>query len=339
MPRVLRLRHDLPNPENGFSPYQLVFGRERPLGGLPQSIPRANPDAEEFLEGIKAIDDFALEILRKELQKQEREVNKRRPFTLGMDFKVGDWVFMQRPTAYAGPKMQTSWLGPYQIESRVGEHSFRLKVAPHTQQEVHVDQLKSCFSIPNFGRNYPLVYRKGEPLVSTPESCIKMVLRASITEEDVQFLVEWTEVAGGGRGWISAQQMGPAWSEAFKLVAVTPDSREGMERIHPSGCIHKGIKIQQDPGGGDTALTYLSVSSILSVLGLGAALFVLFLRRRRWEAEAYKQEEEPHEQSEPSTPKRARKEHNPNTPPENKDINKLMEEIRKRQREEGPPSP
>ena len=69
LPRVLRLRHDLPNPENGFSPYQLVFGRERPLGGLPQSIPRANPDAEEFLDGIKAIDDVALEILRKELQK------------------------------------------------------------------------------------------------------------------------------------------------------------------------------------------------------------------------------------------------------------------------------
>ena len=88
--------------------------------------------------------------------------------------------------------------------------------------QVHVDQLKSCFSIPNFGRNYPLVYRKGEPLVSTPESCIKKVLRASITEEDVQFLVEWTEVAGGGKGWISPQRMGPAWSEAFKLVAVTP---------------------------------------------------------------------------------------------------------------------
>ena len=64
LPRALRLRHDLPNPEIGLSPYQLLFGRELPLGGLPYSIPRANPDAEEFLDGVQKIDEFVLGILR-----------------------------------------------------------------------------------------------------------------------------------------------------------------------------------------------------------------------------------------------------------------------------------
>ena len=53
LPRVLRLRHDLPDPHTGFSPYNLVFGRERPLGGLPYTAVRASPDAEEFLDGVE----------------------------------------------------------------------------------------------------------------------------------------------------------------------------------------------------------------------------------------------------------------------------------------------
>ena len=106
LPRALRLRHDLPNPETGLSPYQLLFGRERPLGSLPYSIPRANPDAEEFLDGIKKIDEFVLGVLHKNLQDEEAKINRSRP--LRDNFKVNDWVWVQKPTAFVGPKMQTS---------------------------------------------------------------------------------------------------------------------------------------------------------------------------------------------------------------------------------------
>ena len=56
LPRVLRLRHDLPDPMLGLSPYQLTFGRERPFGGLPYSLPRMHPDADEILDAVSLLD-------------------------------------------------------------------------------------------------------------------------------------------------------------------------------------------------------------------------------------------------------------------------------------------
>ena len=118
LPRVLRLKHDLPDPETDLSPYHLLFGRERPLVGLPFSLPRAHPDAEEFFDGIQKVDEFARQALLASLKAQEMVVNRKRPSW--SDIKEGDWVFMQRPTAFAGPKMQTSWMGPYKVATQTG---------------------------------------------------------------------------------------------------------------------------------------------------------------------------------------------------------------------------
>ena len=63
------------------------------------------------------------------------------------------------------------------------------------------------------------VYRRGEPLLSTPEVKIKKVLETRISDDGLEFLVEWNEVAGGGQNWISAQQLGPAWHQALNLLA------------------------------------------------------------------------------------------------------------------------
>ena len=145
LPRVLRLRHDLPDPHTGFSPYNLVFGRERPLGGLPYTAVRASPDAEEFLDGVEKIDAWALQALRQELKKQEDAINRSRHVWYGQ-IKIGDWIWVQRPTAFVGPKIQTSWMGPYRIVSRVGEHSFVVHIGPHDDREVHVDQIKPCWT-------------------------------------------------------------------------------------------------------------------------------------------------------------------------------------------------
>ncbi|EPS66700.1 hypothetical protein M569_08075, partial [Genlisea aurea] len=84
LPRALRLRHDLPDPETGWSPYQLVFGRERPLGGLPRSVPKPHPDAEELADGLVHIDRWAWEHLRAEHKKIEARINRRRPEFAGV---------------------------------------------------------------------------------------------------------------------------------------------------------------------------------------------------------------------------------------------------------------
>ena len=207
LPRVLRLRHDLPNPRTGFSPC-LVFGRERPLGCLPYTAVRASPDAEEFLDGVEKIDAWALQALRQELKKQEDAINRSRHVWYGQ-IKIGDWIWVQRPTAFVGPKIQTSWMGPYRNFSRVGEHSFVVHIGPHDDREVHVDQIKPCSTNPLIENAYPLIYRKGDPHASTLEALIKKVVEVRPSPEGFEFLLEWNEEGGGGQSWLSAQTLGP----------------------------------------------------------------------------------------------------------------------------------
>jgi len=121
LPRVLRLRHDLPNKETGFSAYQMLFGRERPLAGLPTPISQIHSDAEDFISGMELMYLFVLHNLKMELQKEDEKFNKK--YTLD-DFMVGEWILLKRPTGFLDPKIQTSWPGPCQLLKKVGEHSF-----------------------------------------------------------------------------------------------------------------------------------------------------------------------------------------------------------------------
>ena len=50
LPLAIRIRHDTIDPELGFSPYQLVFGRDRPGFGLPWALPRENLEARAWFE-------------------------------------------------------------------------------------------------------------------------------------------------------------------------------------------------------------------------------------------------------------------------------------------------
>lgn len=190
------------------------------MGGLPYSLPRAHPEAEEFLDGMEQIDKFALGILRKSLEAQEQTANRKRLQTL-FGHKVGDWVFVHRPTAFVGPKMQTSWLGPFQIVERLGEHSYKVHIAPRNDLEVHEDQIKRCVSYPELERSYPMVYRRGEPLISFPEANIKKILKVDSTEEQFKLQVEWSEEVGGGQSWLESRQLSPAWAQLLQRAIVT----------------------------------------------------------------------------------------------------------------------
>ena len=48
LPRVLRIHNDTPN-ETGYSPYQILFGRDRNEAGIPYEIPNECEGAKTFL--------------------------------------------------------------------------------------------------------------------------------------------------------------------------------------------------------------------------------------------------------------------------------------------------
>ena len=72
--------------------------------------------------------------------------------------------------------MVWSWLGPFRIIARLGEHTFQVRMGPHDLQAVHVDQIKPCWTYPpaphKFKIHTPLIYRKGDPHISTFEGLV-----------------------------------------------------------------------------------------------------------------------------------------------------------------------
>ena len=91
-------------------------------------------------------------------------------------------------------------MGPYQLTKRNREHSYTLHFGPNDDdREVHVDQLKPCWAHPTTETFYPMVYRQRNHLSSTVESQVRRVLEAKTTPEGLQFLVQWSEEAGGAQ--------------------------------------------------------------------------------------------------------------------------------------------
>ena len=56
LPRALRIHHDTIDPNLGMTPYQVEFGRDRALGGLPGGCERECQEAQGFFESMDEID-------------------------------------------------------------------------------------------------------------------------------------------------------------------------------------------------------------------------------------------------------------------------------------------
>ena len=76
MPRALRIYHDRVG-ESGYSPYHLLFGRERALGGLPHEPVRVDEDARAFVDRVAELDLKVADVMN-ELHAKQVEYHSRR---------------------------------------------------------------------------------------------------------------------------------------------------------------------------------------------------------------------------------------------------------------------
>jgi hypothetical protein len=143
LPRALRILHDMVNPVTKLAPYEIVFGRERALAGLPLGQKKECLDADSYHEKMKDIDENVARLLNEEHAKVADRVNANRSESDA--FQVGDWVWYIRPRSITGPKLQTWWLGPYKVMLRVGERSYRLRTPQGEELDAYQNQLKPCF--------------------------------------------------------------------------------------------------------------------------------------------------------------------------------------------------
>ena len=160
LPRALRHHNDAIN-DTGMSPYQILFGRDRTLGGIPREGERSCEDARQFLERMAEVDDMAGEAMRFAHSEQKYRVNKGRKERQG--FKVGDLVWVARPkTGVTGHKMHTAWVGPAKVVQQLGSSTYEVQTKPHYTTEVHLDQLKRYVPDDITGKSYKLFYHQTE---------------------------------------------------------------------------------------------------------------------------------------------------------------------------------
>ena len=73
---VLRMYHDIPGP-TGLSPYQIIFGRHRPLAGLPYEITKPACDAEAFFLQMEKFDGLVADHMNALHQQKCEDYNKK----------------------------------------------------------------------------------------------------------------------------------------------------------------------------------------------------------------------------------------------------------------------
>ena len=94
LPSALRHIHDARG-EAGLSPYEIVFGRQRNIGGVPLKPIRESEDAQSFLHRMRLIDErVAMTLNDIHRTRAENESVGRTKIT---EYKIGQKIWYRRP--------------------------------------------------------------------------------------------------------------------------------------------------------------------------------------------------------------------------------------------------
>ena len=145
LPRALRIFHDTVGVA-GLSPYNILFGRDRGVQGIPYTPQRFSEDSQDFFDRMEAQDRKIAELLegehRKILARDNQAKTPREPF------EVGDLVWLARaPSLSSEAKVEPRWTGPLEISKRTGERSYEVLDKKGVSTMAHVDQLKKYFTL------------------------------------------------------------------------------------------------------------------------------------------------------------------------------------------------
>jgi hypothetical protein len=121
LPRVLDRYHDTKG-ESGVSPYEIVFGRPRPMAELPSRPVREREDVKSFFARQEEMDEKISRVLNdKHAKSSEHQRGVER------SFEVNDIVWVRRPE-HTADKFGTRWIGPGVIVAREGARSYLVRV-------------------------------------------------------------------------------------------------------------------------------------------------------------------------------------------------------------------
>lgn len=138
LPQILDRIHDTPG-DTGLSPYEILFGRQRPLAGRPYHPPRVADDAKAFVEKMEETDRYIAEFSNWRNQKDTERINRdRKPFPR---LSIDQIVWVQRPEG-SGTKLDTRWIGPARVVEQKGANSYKVQIDEERFLEVPTKHLK-----------------------------------------------------------------------------------------------------------------------------------------------------------------------------------------------------
>ena len=113
---------------HGYSPNQLVFGRNKCWWNLPYGHPRECKDASAFFDEIQAGEKEAKRLVEKFQADWLSIANQGRKEP--QDLEKGDrvWLRKSKTTQEGDSKLLPLWEGPFEIVSQVRENSFKVRV-------------------------------------------------------------------------------------------------------------------------------------------------------------------------------------------------------------------
>ena len=140
-----------PQDFTGETPNMLMLGRQVAMpGDLAEPDDSDAPSVEvqtNFASDLRARMQRAHERARATLKRAcRRQKNYYDRKTQAADFSVGRYAWLRRKMRQKGrsPKLQTKWLGPYRVVTRLSDVTVRLQMTPRTKQLMtHVDRLKA----------------------------------------------------------------------------------------------------------------------------------------------------------------------------------------------------
>ena len=211
LPAALRF-HNHRVGKNRYRPCQLVFGRDRPLAGLPWREAVECEEVQAFFDRVEHQRQEARKFMEKEHAGRARQLpeNKKRG-----PFKVGESVWVRRPTSVAGVKLDTYWIGPAKVMERVSTHGYKIQVRPGVLRDVHADQLKPCTVDLEMGNAVPLYYFK----TATQEREMEEIKGHRWRNGRQEFLTKWSGEASGVETWEPADTFVPEANAVFLRYA------------------------------------------------------------------------------------------------------------------------
>ena len=148
--------HDLKG-QPGLSPYEILFGRPRPLANLPYQPIKECEDANQFFARMQEIDTRVARVLNKlhEETMGKRSASRGKP----KHFAPGDKCWYRRPEN-SWDKLDSMCLGPVEVVTRKGKHSYTILVKPTLEIKAHRSFLKP-YAEDTYNRDpIPLFYHR-----------------------------------------------------------------------------------------------------------------------------------------------------------------------------------